>query len=618
MQREIINHPQGSPEWLSIRLTGGGASEASAMLSMSPYVTREALLAAKATGIAREYSEWFETHVLAKGHEIEALARPIAEALLEGEDLYPVTMRLGALIASCDGLTMDGQTAWENKQWNTADAALVERGVLPEKHIPQCQQLLHVTGARRLLFTISDGTRENTVWMWVEPDPEWVPVLVQGWAQFFEDVHVWTPPPASVAKPIGKSMDSLPALRVLVKGEVQESNIDAWADVARAVLRSINRTLNTDQDFADAEKAVKWCGDQEAALKAAKQHALSQTESIDKLFKTIDSIIEETAAIRIEQVKLVTRRKTERKTELVSETAAMWHTFTSGLNGSLSPYALPAIPTDFAGQLKNKRNFESMSSALAAELTRAKGEATKAAERIRANRALIEAAPAFSFLFNDAATLVHKDLEAVAAIVKGRIVEHEAEQKRKAEGAAEAEREKIRAQERARLEAEAAAKAKAEREAQEARDREAKAEADRVAAQAREAAALEQQADHRDPDMDGMNPTPRERVSESVHSVGLSTVEAAPAAYRPLAAAPAPRAPSPAPEVPTLNLGEIGKRWGSRMDSTFLRVELGIEPRDTVKGAVLYFESDWRRILRALASRANRLTDDCDRSALVD
>ena len=57
---------------------------------------------------------------------------------------------------------------------------------------------------------------------------------------------------------------------------------------ALAAIRGVNRKLDTDQDFADAEATVRWCGEVESRLAAAKEHALSQTSSIDILFKAID------------------------------------------------------------------------------------------------------------------------------------------------------------------------------------------------------------------------------------------------------------------------------------------------------------------------------------------
>jgi predicted phage-related endonuclease len=70
----------------------------------------------------------------------------------------------------------------------------------------------------------------------------------------------------------------------------------------------VNRDLSTDADFADAEKAVKWCSDVESRLAAAKEHALSQTASIEALFRTIDDISAEARTVRLELDKLVTAR----------------------------------------------------------------------------------------------------------------------------------------------------------------------------------------------------------------------------------------------------------------------------------------------------------------------
>ena len=66
-------------------------------------------------------------------------------------------------------------------------------------------------------------------------------------------------------------------------------------------------------------KTVKWCGDVEDRLKAAKQHALSQTADIDAMFRTIGDIIETSRATRLELNKLVTARKEAVREEILSE-----------------------------------------------------------------------------------------------------------------------------------------------------------------------------------------------------------------------------------------------------------------------------------------------------------
>ena len=117
MERMIHNLVQGSPEWDAFRLEHFGASEAAAMLGLTKKTSRGELLRMKHTGVAKEFSEWFQENVLDKGHRNEAAARPIVESMI-GEDLFPATYSYGKLSASCDGLTMDGEIAFEHKQYN--------------------------------------------------------------------------------------------------------------------------------------------------------------------------------------------------------------------------------------------------------------------------------------------------------------------------------------------------------------------------------------------------------------------------------------------------------------------------------------------------------------------
>src|SRR5579863_1124676 len=115
-ERIIHELVQGSDEWAQFRLTHFGASEAAAMLGISPKVKRNELLHMKHTGTPKEFSDWVQEHILDPGHEVEALARPIVEIKI-GEELYPITCSIGLISASCDGLTMGESIAWEHKQW---------------------------------------------------------------------------------------------------------------------------------------------------------------------------------------------------------------------------------------------------------------------------------------------------------------------------------------------------------------------------------------------------------------------------------------------------------------------------------------------------------------------
>ncbi|MEJ7685665.1 MAG: YqaJ viral recombinase family protein [Variovorax sp.] len=157
---EIHDLIQGESAWDQFRLDHFGASEAAAMLGLSRNVTRNELLRMKKTGIAKVFSDWVQEHVLDHGHSIEEKVREITEGII-GEDLYPVTCSLGKISASCDGLTSGDRIAFECKQWNAGYGALVLAGTVPEEHAPQCQQVLMVTGAEKLIFVMSDGTPEK-------------------------------------------------------------------------------------------------------------------------------------------------------------------------------------------------------------------------------------------------------------------------------------------------------------------------------------------------------------------------------------------------------------------------------------------------------------------------
>src|SRR5690606_27899364 len=123
----------------------------------------------------------------------------------------------------------------------------------------------------------------------------------------------YQPEEAAPAPVVGRAPDQLPSLHIEVTGMVTASNLAEFKASAMAVLGSINRDLQTDEDFADAEQTVKWCKGVEERLDAAKSHALSQTASIDELFRTIDSVSAEARRIRLELDKLVTREKENRR-----------------------------------------------------------------------------------------------------------------------------------------------------------------------------------------------------------------------------------------------------------------------------------------------------------------
>ena len=456
MYTPLENAPQGSAAWLAARSKHFCASEAAAALGMSKYTTRDELLRQKATGLTEEVSP-AKQRIFDAGHEAEALARPIAEGIA-GTEFFPVVATREVdglpLLASFDGIDVLDDLIWENKLLNQSLVQQVQAGDLEPHYWLQLEHQLLVSGASRALFTTSDGTPEGTHPLWYESKPERRAQLIAGWKQFAADLAAWVPPEAKPAPVVGKTPDNLPTLLIQVTGAVTASNLPEFKAHALEVFKGINRTLTTDQDFATAESTVKWCADVESRLAAAKEHALSQTATIDALFKTIDDISAEARRTRLELDKLVKARKEEIRGEIVAGGIAALREHIAQLNAAMPADYMPQVPADFAGAIKGKRTVDSLRGAVNDELARAKIEASNIATRIHAN---VKTMAASGLVVPDAATLVLKAPDDLAAIIATRKA---AEQQR-----LEAERERIRQEEAARADREARAKLEAEQQA---------------------------------------------------------------------------------------------------------------------------------------------------------
>ncbi|WP_020209005.1 YqaJ viral recombinase family protein [Gilvimarinus chinensis] len=516
--KTLENLVQGSPEWKKIRGEFCVASEAPIIMGASPNVSRDELLRLKATGDEQVHDEWVEKFVFAKGHEVEALARPFAEKAI-GEELYPVTATEEVaglkLLASYDGLTMFEDNHWECKQHNQALHALVSSGgELEGKHYWQLEHQLLVNGNDSCVFEVTDGTEEGAARLVYKSRPERREQLIEGWKIFIQDLENYQPVEATVQLE-GKTPENLPALIVEITGGVKTTNLPTYKEHALAVLDAISTDLNTDQDFADAATTVKWCEGVEKKLELTKEQALSQTADIDQLMRTIDELKEATRQKRLNLNRQVESRKKEIRTEIATTARNAWASYVNEVNAKLSPCRLPEIACDVAGAMKGKRTIDTLRGAANDEVMRAKVEANRFANTIEANLNLLaDLAEGYDFLFADKQELCLKDSEALAAIAKQRIADHKAEEERKAE----AERQRIREEERQRAEKEAAEKAQAERD-----------EANRIALECAEQSAVVRQPapDMRDDNQDQAASVPRD-VNELM---GTTQKPAAP--YRP-------------------------------------------------------------------------------------
>jgi predicted phage-related endonuclease len=607
---------QGTGPWLRLREGYNTASEAPAAMGVSRYVTRADMLRQKHTGLSAEHSP-ATLGKFAAGHDAEARARPLAEAMAAG-DLYPTTISVEVdglrLLASLDGQTLEGDVIWETKLWNEELAAAVRQGAdaLPEHYTVQMDQELLVAGAQRCLFTCTDGTPERFVSCWYEAKPERFAALVAGWHQFRADLAAYVIP-ETVEPARAEQMESLPAVSVRLDGALSVvGNLPSFAVALREFVAKIPQRPATDTEFATTEAACKALKRAEEALDAAEAGALASITDVDAMRRAVADCRKLARDTRLAAEKMVERRKIEIKEQAVMTARRALDQHIAALNAEIAPFRAPYAAPDFAGAIKGLRSFASMQDALDSALANGKIAADTAARDVRKNiEHFKEVATGLESLYPDLGQLVHKSPEDFRALVQARVLAQQ-ERDRKAEEArqaAEAQRiaaaeQRAREQEASRIAAELAAqRAESERLEKLAEERRAAAADAQVAEQSRLAAEAAFEA-RRSAHQAMQDAAAQFRLDMEAERAKNATVPAAD-----LVATPegdrGPRVDEPA----NLTLGAINARLGIVMTGGFVETALRVAPARTEKAARLYTETQFVLICNRLQAHIGAMVE---------
>lgn len=595
---QIISHPQGSPEWAQHRAAHFNASDAPAMLGISPHKTRAELVHEYATGIRPEPTPE-QQRVFDRGHRIEALARPVAEEII-GEELAPLVLADGKYSASFDGLSFEGDVAWECKSDNASLRDAIPYAIsddsygalLPEHYRAQLEHQAMVSGCERILFTAASLSAEGEALgevrsCWYTPDPELRARIVAGWAQFEKDVAAYVPtePAAPVtAVPI----ESLPAVVVQVQGALTVAgNLPAFGQALRDFIARIPAKPATDQEFADAEAACKALRKAEDALAQAEDGALAQISDVEVMRRTVADLKELARSTRLATEKLVKAEKDARRAEKVMAARAEFDKHVARLQVDIKGVRLIVPVPDFGGAIKGLSSLASIDDKLTAALIAGKAEANTIAGRIINNLQTLDSVPQYAHLFADRQELAYKDGETLELLMQKRV---DAEAAR-----IEAERERIRQEE--------------ERKAHEAAERQAEAERARIRAEEQHKAqmeAAERLKEEQEAERQRAQPTPLHgphgTIAYQADGTPGKPLAPAPTAAAPVAAGIAPIAAvgSAADDAPTLTLGVINERLHPISISAAGLAEFGIEPLATKKAAKLYSQSQFEQLCQAI------------------
>lgn len=492
---------QGTPEWEQAHLFNHTASQAPSMMGVGKHQTRQELLQMKVTGVPPTFPQAVQI-LFDKGHAAEKKVRSIAEEIV-GEELFAVVGMddSGQYMASFDGITMSHDVIWEHKLFNQdlADQIIwhnIDPSIELDPHYTtQFDHELLVSGASKVLFMTSDGTRDKLVWCWYTTTPEKLERLRAGWKQFDEDMDSYKHRQITQAK--GSAPEALPILDIRVIGQVQASNLIQFQGAYQELIKRIPTDLKTDEDFANAEETVKFLDKAQKSLEEAKSRAIQQASSIGELFRAIDTIREEMRSKRLQLTKSVSSRKDAIRDEIFQEHLDGINDHIARLNQGLGKAPIPKnFGKELRDAMKNKRTIKSLHDACDAVAAAAKTDASLLAATIRTNLdAFAIAAKDYGRAFPDLPALAQMDPALFGVTIQARITElnrakEEAEKKAeqarieaeaRAEALAKAKEEADNRAEQARVEAEARAAAQAEALAKAAEEAKAAAEARAVA-----------------------------------------------------------------------------------------------------------------------------------------
>jgi putative phage-type endonuclease len=202
----LLNLDQGNPEWHIWRSGGIGASDATIIMGLSPWFTREQLLRRKvsefrerSSGVKRSKppsGQQADNGAMARGHRLEPLARDLYSSLT-GIRVRPVCVIHDELEwhrASLDGLSEDNQIPLEIKCVNIQDHMAAVEGCVPTKYVPQVQHQLFTTGLPELHYwSYSDNRslapRQKAVLVPVKPCLEYQQKLLVEEAKFWHELQ---------------------------------------------------------------------------------------------------------------------------------------------------------------------------------------------------------------------------------------------------------------------------------------------------------------------------------------------------------------------------------------------------------------------------------------------
>jgi len=184
---------QRTPAWHELRRQSIGASDAASCLGISPYKTQYQLYCEK-LGLTEDAEP---SYAMQRGTRLEPEAISLYEEVT-GEQFFPAVIfhpKYNFIIASLDGMNLEGTAAVEVKCPGKATHDMATRGEVPHHYMAQLQHQMMCSKLPRIDYYSYDGS--VGVRLTVERDEEYIKTLLEAELAFWALVKSRTPPPLS-------------------------------------------------------------------------------------------------------------------------------------------------------------------------------------------------------------------------------------------------------------------------------------------------------------------------------------------------------------------------------------------------------------------------------------
>lgn len=184
---------QNTPEWLEIRKKKVGASDAPAIMGVSPWTTPYQLWQEKLDLVPRKEETWQMAEGKRKEHPALLELEKLTGYLFAPEVKYHSSINW--MMASLDAIDPEGKVIAEIKCPGAADHAVAQSGKVPEKYFPQVQHQLEVCELD-MAYYFSFHITGNAL-IKVYRDDAYIKRMLKEEEIFYEQLQTFEPPPLS-------------------------------------------------------------------------------------------------------------------------------------------------------------------------------------------------------------------------------------------------------------------------------------------------------------------------------------------------------------------------------------------------------------------------------------